>query len=121
MKTLQVILISALLSVIGTVLAERSEPIVIDVRTPEEFAAGHLPGARNINFDRIADQIGLVTEDRQRQIIVYCQSGRRSGFAKQTLETLGYTNVLNAGGVRDVLRAAGREPAHGPDCETREC
>lgn len=101
--------------------AEPRAPLWIDVRTPEEFASGHLPGARNIEFDQIGAQIAAVTQDRNQTIVLYCKSGRRSGFARQTLLELGYRNVRNAGGVSDVLRRAGSEPAFGPDCTTREC
>ncbi len=98
-----------------------AEPLWIDVRTAEEFAGGHLPGARNIDFDRIGERIAAVTQDKDQPIVLYCKSGRRSGFAKQTLEQLGYRNVLNAGGVVDVLRRTGLEPALGPDCVSLEC
>jgi phage shock protein E len=93
----------------------------IDVRTAAEYESGHVPGARNIDFDRIGEHIAAVTQDKDQPIVLYCKSGRRSGFAKQTLVQLGYRNVHNAGGVVDVLRRAGNEPALGPDCVNREC
>jgi phage shock protein E len=96
-------------------------PFWIDVRTPAEYETGHLPGSRNINFDRIGAGIVDITPNKDAPIILYCKSGRRSGLAKQTLERLGYTNVINAGGVNEVLRRAEMEPATGPDCATREC
>ncbi|MCP4454160.1 MAG: rhodanese-like domain-containing protein [Planctomycetes bacterium] len=70
---------------------------VIDVRTPKEFEAGHLKEAKNIPYTEIAEKIaGHVTHKDQR-IVVYCRSGRRSGIAKKTLESMGYTSVTDAG------------------------
>jgi len=71
--------------------------ILIDVRTAEEYASGHIPTAINIPYDVIADN--LPTENKDAKIIVYCRSGRRSGIADGTLESLGYTNVIDFGGV----------------------
>jgi rhodanese-related sulfurtransferase len=74
-----------------------SDYILIDVRTAEEYSEGHIPAAVNIPYDVIADN--LPTQDKDKYIIVYCRSGRRSGIAKNTLESLGYLNVINFGGV----------------------
>jgi len=76
---------------------EQDAPILIDVRTPAEFAAGHIPGAVNIPYDLLAGS--LPTEDREDTIVVYCRSGRRSAIAKNTLESLGFTRVLDFGGI----------------------
>jgi len=72
---------------------------LVDVRTEEEFNSGAIPSAINIPFDLIADN--LPTEDRTARIIVYCRSGNRSGIASDTLEDLGFTNVLDFGGVNN--------------------
>ena len=70
---------------------------LVDVRTEAEYNAGAIPTAINIPFDVIADN--LPTEDRSARIIVYCRSGNRSGIAEDTLEELGFTNVMDFGGV----------------------
>lgn len=70
---------------------------LVDVRTEEEYNSGAIPSAINIPFDVIADN--LPTEDRSARIIVYCRSGNRSGIASDTLAGLGFTNVLDFGGV----------------------
>jgi phage shock protein E len=70
---------------------------LVDVRTEGEYNAGAIPTAINIPFDVIADK--LPTEDRSARIIVYCRSGNRSGTAADTLESLGFVNVTNFGGV----------------------
>ena len=80
--------------------------IWIDVRTPAEFASGHVKNAYNIEFQIIGEQITGATQDKNAQLLLYCKSGRRSGVAKRTLEKLGYQNVTNVGGVRDALRVA---------------
>ena len=89
--------------------------IWIDVRTSSEYESGHLPGALNIDFDKIGDHISDIAPDKSAPIKLYCKSGRRSGFAKRTLERLGYTQVENAGGLRAVLRRHQRKPATGVD------
>lgn len=72
--------------------------LVIDVRTPGEFASGAIEGAINIPYDQIAGRIGGVEPDTNRVIIVYCRSGARSDAAMKSLEQIGYTQVVNAGG-----------------------
>lgn len=101
--------------------AEPDSAIWIDVRTPAEYENGHLPGAYNINFDRIGERINDVSADKSSPIILYCKSGRRSGFAKQTLEQLGYSNVANAGGIDRVLQQQKLAPAAGPECQLNAC
>jgi phage shock protein E len=76
---------------------EQGAPILIDVRTPEEFASGAIPGAINIPYDLLADK--LPTTDRNAEVVVYCRSGRRSAIARRTLEALGFTRVLDFGGI----------------------
>ncbi len=70
---------------------------LVDVRTAEEFRAGAIPSAINIPYDVIQDN--LPTTDRSARIIVYCRSGNRSGVAARTLASLGFTNVLDFGGI----------------------
>ncbi len=76
----------------------------IDVRTPEEYAAGHVKGAINIPYEIIGAEIRAVTGDVDSDIRVYCKSGRRSGVAKDTLSGLGYCNVINEGGYEDIMK-----------------
>ena len=93
---------------IGAV-AEAAEGLWIDVRTAEEFTAGHLPGALHIPFDEIGGRIGEATLDKDRPIHLYCRSGRRSAIATDTLRSLGYRQVTNAGAY-DRLREAPPSP-----------
>ena len=72
--------------------------LLVDVRTPAEYAAGHLPGALNIPYDQIAARTGELGVDQGRAIVLYCRSGNRSGLAHATLEKLGFKKTFNAGG-----------------------
>ncbi|MGF1738690.1 rhodanese-like domain-containing protein [Photobacterium satsumensis] len=69
-------------------------PMIIDVRSHEEFINGHLPGAINIPYDQI-DQLTSFAPDKSQSLFIYCRSGRRSGIAEATLTELGYTNIYN--------------------------
>lgn len=75
----------------------------IDVRTQEEFNTGHVEGALLIPYEVIADHIAGVTDDKAADIRVYCRSGRRSEVAKDTLQAMGYSNVVNEGGYEDII------------------
>ena len=75
--------------------------ILLDVRTAEEFAAGHIPGAINIpNEDIGTDEIPRLPQKDQR-IYVYCRSGNRSKQASEKLVALGYTDIVEIGGIMD--------------------
>jgi rhodanese-related sulfurtransferase len=75
---------------------------IVDVRTPSEFAAWHVPGAVNIPLRYIEHR--LADFDPKRIIIVYCRSGNRSSIAKRILMDNGFTKVKNGGGIRDMKR-----------------
>jgi len=71
---------------------------LIDVRTPEEYGAGHIPGSRNVPLNRI-QEIGKAAPDRDAKLFVYCLSGARSASACAQLARMGYTNVFDIGGI----------------------
>ncbi len=71
--------------------------ILVDARTQAEYESGYIPTAVNIPHTEIGQN--PPTEDRSAFIIVYCRSGARSGIAKDTLESIGYENVVNFGGI----------------------
>ncbi len=82
-------------------MQSESDYIILDVRTPEEYAEGHIPGAVNIpNEDIGADEIAELP-DKDRLMLVYCRSGRRSKEASSKLVSLGYTNIVEFGGIID--------------------
>ncbi len=83
---------------------EHDGPLVIDVRSDEEFAQGHVQDAIHIPHTEIADEIEKHAECKQCQVLLYCQAGGRAGKAKKKLVELGYTNVENLGGLEDARK-----------------
>lgn len=81
------------------------DALLLDVRTPTEFAQGHLEKARNIPYDQLRERIAELGSDREVPVVLYCRTGRRSELARQTLRELGFTHVLNGGGY-EALRQA---------------
>ncbi|HTW79120.1 MAG TPA: rhodanese-like domain-containing protein [Terracidiphilus sp.] len=71
--------------------------LVVDVRTEGEFAARHLPGAVNLPLDTIADTLPARVPDKDKTLLLHCQSGMRSGAAQSKLRAMGYTNAFNLG------------------------
>nr|WP_311463640.1 rhodanese-like domain-containing protein [uncultured Aggregatibacter sp.] len=76
----------------------------IDVRSAEEFNAGHLQDAINIPHEQILDRIQAVSPDKDAPINLYCRSGRRAEVALNALKKAGYTNVTNHGGYEDLVK-----------------
>ncbi len=75
--------------------------LVVDVRTPQEFQVTHFPGAVNIPVDQVEMRlVEFGTKDRS--IVVYCASGGRSASAKSVLESMGFKDVINAGGLSNM-------------------
>jgi len=79
----------------------------IDVRTPAEYAASSISGHANIPHTEIAERITALVPDKGAALFLYCGSGRRAGLAKEALEQLGYTNVINAGSIHDAREELG--------------
>ena len=75
--------------------------IILDVRRPEEFAAGHIPNAINVPNEGIGTDEIPELPNKDQLIMVYCRSGRRSKEASEKLVKLGYTNVVEFGGILD--------------------
>ena len=76
--------------------------ILIDVRTKAEYDDGHAKEAINIPYDEIARHLHEIDAYKEKGVVVYCRSGRRSGIAKQTLLSNGFGKVINAGGLKDM-------------------
>lgn len=78
---------------------------IIDVRTPQEFAAGHIEGAVNIPFDQIGQGIQTVKGlKKESPILVYCRSGRRSAIARSELEKMGFKRIMDGGGMEALVQ-----------------
>jgi rhodanese-related sulfurtransferase len=81
---------------------------LIDVRTPEEFADGYIAGAINLSLGSI--QAGLFPDvDKTTKVYVYCRSGNRSAEAKQLLSKAGFSNVVDLGGIEEVVAIGGQK------------
>lgn len=73
--------------------------VIVDVRRPDEFARGHIPGAINVPNEDIADEQPAELPDLDQVLLVHCQTGRRSAAASRKLADIGYTRVLEFGGI----------------------
>jgi rhodanese-related sulfurtransferase len=80
---------------------------VIDVRTPEEFAEGHLEGALNLNIEGSSFAADIAKLDPTGTYVVYCRSGNRAGKAVTAMQQIGIPNVPNLGAVADASAATG--------------
>ena len=91
---LMILLFSSLLS--------SDEIIVIDVRSFEEVETGIIQDAIHIEWTQIEKEISKIDISKDQSIYLYCRSGNRSGKAAVTLEKIGFTNVVNAGGIKEL-------------------
>lgn len=73
--------------------------LLIDVRSPGEYASGHVQGALNLPLERFAQEIGHVAPEKSVPVMLYCLSGGRSGGACRLMQQLGYKQVINGGSV----------------------
>ena len=90
-------------------LAIEHKALLVDVRTPEEFADGYYPGAINIPHETILDGLNQLGVTADIAVILYCRSGNRSGQAEQVLQQKGFTEARNAGGLKALLSATGEQ------------
>lgn len=88
----------------SAVQPEKAKGVWIDVRSAEEFNAGHLQDAVNIPHDQILARIQAVSPDKNAPVNLYCRSGRRAETALNELKNAGYTNVTNHGGYEDLVK-----------------
>ena len=84
-----------------TMMAEETDYIILDVRTPEEFAEKHIPNAINVPNETIGKDEIPELPNKEQLILVYCRSGNRSKQASEKLVKLGYTNIYEFGGIND--------------------
>ena len=78
--------------------AEAENAVLLDVRTPQEYGEGHIPGSKNVPLQTL-DMVSSVVENKDTALFVYCYSGARSRQATAMLQHMGYTNVQNIGGI----------------------
>jgi len=84
-----------------TIMEEETGYIILDVRTPEEFAEKHIPGAINVPNETIGTEEIPELPSKDQLILVYCRSGNRSKQASEKLAALGYTSIVEFGGIND--------------------
>jgi phage shock protein E len=89
-------------------LRQQTNTVVLDVRTPKEFAAGHIPGAVNIDWNGAEFQKKAVALDRSKTFLVHCAVGGRSAKASDKLASLQFTNVYNLEGGMKAWEKAGK-------------
>ena len=85
----------------AAMMEEESGYLILDVRTAEEFSEKHIPGAINIPNETIGTEDIPELPDKEQLILVYCRSGNRSKQASEKLVKLGYTNIVEFGGIND--------------------
>lgn len=90
----------------ATLLINREDALIIDVREPSEYADGHLPESRNIPISQLESRASEIEKFKERPLILVCRSGARSSSACSRLSKLGFTKVNNLnGGVGDWTQA----------------
>jgi phage shock protein E len=85
-------------------LSASAKNVVIDVRTPQEYAGGHIAGAINIDHSVIGQEISKAGVAKDDTVILYCRSGHRAGIAQETLKKMGYQKVENYGGIDEARK-----------------
>ena len=95
----------------ASVAAVDEPTLIIDVRTAEEFAVGHFPGAINIPHEGIIQGIEAYNVGKNQTVLLYCRSGNRSGQAEVRLRSAGFSGAKNVGGLNALLAATGRTAA----------
>lgn len=87
-------------------LESGEEPVILDVRSPEEYSAGHIPGAINVPYDQIGAYLDSLEGFRGQEVVVYCRTGRRAGIAEAALAEAGFTQVFDLEGHMQTWQAA---------------
>lgn len=83
-------------------------PLLLDVRTPEEFASGHVPGALNIPHDQLVQRLGEIEVHRAAEVVLYCERGGRAARAADVLTDAGFRQIRHLAGDMSAWREAGR-------------
>jgi len=89
-------------------LRQQTNAVVLDVRTPKEFAAGHIPGATNIDWNAGDFASKVSAMDKNKTYLVHCAAGVRSGKASDKMEALKFTTVYNLPGGFKAWEKAGK-------------
>jgi rhodanese-related sulfurtransferase len=82
-------------------------PLILDVRSREEYARGHIPGALNIPHDQLGDRLSEIGAAKTDEIVVLCRSGYRAGIAEKVLSEAGYSDVHDLDGHMNAWKSGG--------------
>lgn len=96
------LLTSSIIALTATTLTAYAQTVWVDVRTPEEFATGHVVNAENLPYEDIVSLATTQGYAKDDTLLLYCRSGNRAGIARQSLLDAGYSNVQNLGGFDDL-------------------
>ncbi|MFK8183694.1 MAG: rhodanese-like domain-containing protein [Phormidesmis sp.] len=91
---------------LATQIEQNTAPLILDVRSPEEYAEGHIPGAINIEYRDIPNQLDTIRSFNSNEVIVYCERGVRAGVAERTLSDAGFEAVIQLTGSISAWRKA---------------
>ena len=103
-QNFNLLIIYALASLLLSSIVFSDEPLVIDVRSLEEVKTGIIQDAIHIEWTQIDKEINDIDVTKDQPIYLYCRSGNRSGKATVILEKIGFTNVINAGGIKEAAK-----------------
>jgi len=92
---------------LATKIQQGQAPLVLDVRTPEEFKSGHIPGAVNIPIDELGSRLGELRIGKGDEVVVHCEKGARAAKAEALLQQSGYADVVDLSGHMKGWRDAG--------------
>ena len=103
-QNLNLLKIYALATLLLSSIVFSDEPLIVDVRSLEEVKTGIIQDAIHIEWTQIDKEINNIDITKDRPIYLYCRSGNRSGKAAAMLEKIGFTNVINAGGIDEAAK-----------------
>ena len=96
-------------------LASEAPPVVLDVRTPREYAAGHLPSAINVPYKALSDKLAEILGFSDREVVLYCERGKRSVMATAVLREAGFSSLWHLQGHMVGWRGQGLPEHKGTD------
>ena len=103
-QNFNLLIIYALASLLLSSIVFSDEPLIVDVRSLEEVKTGIIQDAIHIEWTQIDKEINDIDVTKDQPIYLYCRSGNRSGKATVILEKIGFTNVINAGGINEAAK-----------------
>ena len=100
---------------LSTRMASETPPLILDVRTPREYAEGHLPGAINVPHRALPERLAEILGFRDRQVVLYCERGKRSVMATAVLREAGFSSLWHLQGHMVAWRGQGLPQRQGTD------